>query len=111
MIRFASRWRVILFVSVTACGLALAAAGSRVQATDAPSCCQCANAPLCGPPRNGQCGAGCTLITNATCDGRSGRCQAVSSFEWRPMESQGVLLTSASVSAARTRPEALGGSR
>ena len=39
------------------------------------SCCQCP-LPTCGPPNNGKCGPGCTLIAKARCDGRTGRCEA-----------------------------------
>lgn len=44
-----------------------------------PVCCQCP-LPTCGPPKAGQCAPGCTPVSNATCDGKTGRCKLITAF-------------------------------
>jgi len=63
-----------------------AVAPADVQAAG-PVCCQCQNPTTCGPPNNGVCGRGCTMITNATCDGKTGTCKAVTAFAPQPRDS------------------------
>jgi hypothetical protein len=70
-------WKPVCGVAV----LILLVVGVLVPAVISPgtalagSCCQCP-LPTCGPPKNGQCASSCTLVANATCNGKIGRCQA-----------------------------------
>jgi len=63
-------------VGLVALGVWFLAAASPL-AAGAVNCCQCPGpAPACGPPSSGECGSGCTLVTNATCNGKTGQCTA-----------------------------------
>ena len=69
-----------VFVLLLASALLFAPRPARSAQTAGPSCCQCP-LPSCGPPVNGRCSSECKLITNATCNGRTGRCQVITAFD------------------------------
>ena len=81
-------------------------------AAGAVNCCQCPPpAPACGPPISGECGAGCTLVTKATCNGKTGQCTAAKHAFAPQSQDTKVHLTSFTGQLSTTRVEVPGTSR
>ena len=77
MVEKSSLWQSAVSILLVV-GAVMLFAPSGTQAAG-PGCCQCP-LPSCGPPSNGKCATGCTLMPGATCNGKIGRCRSGTAF-------------------------------